>query len=109
MPSPIHLNIQFGVGKRCVSDVCSPRIWPSELWLDPVFLVVFKAHFVKKLIQSLLAFRRVAVQPGPEPLSIPVPAVTRVLKESLFACTYRAFCNVRVFHWVVAYHSLPMM
>src|SRR5438128_11239505 len=50
-----------------------------------------------------------AVQPGPEPLSIPVPAVIRVSKDSLFACTYRASCNVRVFHRVVAYHSLTMM
>src|SRR5439155_16626884 len=56
-----------------------------------------------------LAFRRMAVQPGPEPLSIPVPAVIRISKESLLAGTYRASCNVGIFHRVVAYHSLPMM
>src|SRR5947208_14987502 len=50
-----------------------------------------------------------AVQPGPEPLSIPVPAVIRISKESLLAGTYRTSCNVGIFHRVVAYHSLPMM
>src|SRR5438876_11386229 len=50
-----------------------------------------------------------AVQPGPEPLSIPVPAVIRISKESLLAGTYRASCNVGIFHRVVAYHSLPMV
>src|SRR5437667_305357 len=109
MPPAIYLDVQFCIGKRCVCNVCSSGIWPSELWLYPVFLIVFKAHFIEKLVKPLLAFRRVAVKPGSKPFSVPVPAVTWISKESLFACTYRASCNVRVFHRVVAYHSLTMM
>src|SRR2546425_2738740 len=50
-----------------------------------------------------------AVQPGPEPLGISVPAVIRVSKESLLARAYCAPSNVGVSHRVVAYQSLPMM
>src|SRR5439155_18570550 len=50
MPPAIYLNVQFCIGKRCVCNVCSSGIWPSELWLYPVFLIVFKAHFIQKLV-----------------------------------------------------------
>src|SRR5260370_10723403 len=79
------------------------------LRLNSILLIVLQAHFVQKLVQFLLAFRRMAVKPRSESLRIPVPAVSWVSKESVFASTYRASRNIRVFHRVGGYHSLPMM
>src|SRR5206468_12659450 len=103
-PPAIYLDVQFCIGKRCVCNVCSSGIWPSELWLDPVFLIVFKAHFIENLVYPLLAFRGVPVKPGPKPFSIPVPVVTWISKESLFACTYGAASDLRVFRRLLTCH-----
>src|SRR5690348_172890 len=50
-----------------------------------------------------------AVKPSPEPLRVPVPAVTWISKKSLFARTYCPSCNVRILHRVGIYHSLSKL
>jgi len=49
------------------------------------------------------------MKPSSQPFSIPVPAMTSVSKESLFARADRARCDLGVFHRVVMNHSLSMM
>src|SRR5690348_9933058 len=108
MPPAVHLNVQSGIRKRGVRDVNSSGRWLSGFRLNPVFLFVFKAHFVEKCVQLLLSFGGVAMKPSSEPLAVSVPAVAWVLKESLFACTYCASCNDGILHRIVADHSLTI-